>query len=81
MIKYWLPENGQIFIQITQEYLFVFTNIKIQALFCFIPDIDECASGQHDCDGGTECINRPGSYVCSCPSGYTRQGTICVGES
>jgi len=21
MIKYWLPENGQIFIQITQEYL------------------------------------------------------------
>ncbi|KAL4226953.1 Calcium ion binding [Mactra antiquata] len=40
-------------------------------------DIDECTTGTHDCRGGAECINRQGSYVCSCPSGFRRVRGRC----
>ncbi|XP_052281338.1 fibulin-5-like isoform X1 [Dreissena polymorpha] len=40
-------------------------------------DIDECTRGTHDCKGAAECVNRPGSYVCSCPAGYSRVNGIC----
>ncbi|XP_047735451.1 fibrillin-1 isoform X4 [Hyalella azteca] len=33
-------------------------------------DIDECASGDHECTGGQECHNRRGSYTCQCPTGF-----------
>ena len=36
---------------------------------CVILDIDECKnSTTNDCQ--QECINTPGSYACSCKSGY-----------
>ncbi|CAH8488553.1 unnamed protein product [Schistosoma margrebowiei] len=31
-------------------------------------DVDECAEGKHNCQ--QECINTPGSFKCSCHSGY-----------
>jgi hypothetical protein len=37
-------------------------------------DIDECAAGTHQCTqnaGFLACQNVPGSYVCTCQSGYT----------
>ena len=36
----------------------------------FFPDIDECEDGTHRCSGGQECVNRPGDYLCQCPTGY-----------
>lgn len=47
-------------------------------LFCV--DIDECASGDHQCLGGTAtCTNTVGSYSCSCKNGYVGDGTTsCV---
>ena len=31
-------------------------------------DIDECVDGNGGCD--EECVNKPGTYMCSCPSGF-----------
>ena len=51
----------------------------ISHLSYVIPDIDECALGTHGCD--QTCTNTPGSYTCSCRSGYTldRNGAACNG--
>ncbi|CAI2354216.1 unnamed protein product [Caenorhabditis sp. 36 PRJEB53466] len=40
-------------------------------------DVDECDS--NPCHPGVECINMPGSFMCSgCPVGYRSQGNSCV---
>ncbi|KAL7732539.1 hypothetical protein ACLKA6_019174 [Drosophila palustris] len=36
--------------------------------FCF--DIDECATGRHNCDARMQCENLNGSYTCLCQPGY-----------
>ncbi|XP_054984738.1 adhesion G protein-coupled receptor E5 isoform X2 [Sorex araneus] len=33
-------------------------------------DVDECASGTHECPSTTTCVNTPGSYKCRCPPGW-----------
>lgn len=50
--------------------------------FCFVLDIDECATISGVCDGG-ECTNTAGSYVCTCPRGYvtSTDGSRCVGKT
>ena len=47
------------------------------SFFCSI-DIDECATGQHNCP--QMCINTDGSFECGCSEGYTmgRHGR-CIG--
>ena len=41
-------------------------------------DIDEC--DLEPCPGNSICTNTPGSYLCSCPLGYTlKDGYGCVG--
>lgn len=50
-------------------------------------DIDECAlaavTGLQACHGNAKCRNSPGSFTCSCPSGYVMalNGQSCVGEA
>ena len=43
-------------------------------------DIDECVADSDGCDQG--CINNPGSFECSCNSGYTLSGDgrTCVDD-
>ncbi|XP_044181282.1 uromodulin-like isoform X1 [Acropora millepora] len=43
-------------------------------------DIDECASGIHNCINGTAiCTNTLGSYKCTCKSGYSGDGqNYCI---
>ena len=43
-------------------------------------DLDECASGLHDC--AHLCYNTNGSYLCDCREGYyvDLDGHSCVGE-
>ncbi|KAK2548955.1 Uromodulin [Acropora cervicornis] len=45
-------------------------------------DIDECASGIHNCINGTAiCTNTLGSYKCTCKSGYRGDGqNYCIPE-
>ena len=42
-------------------------------------DIDECASGTHDCSSVALCLNTAGSYNCSCHDGYDGDGFNCTG--
>lgn len=50
-------------------------------LLCNIvnPDINECTNGQHQCEHN--CQNTPGSYTCSCRTGYrlNSDGRTCSG--
>ena len=44
-----------------------------------LSDVNECEDNLHHC---TElCINLPGSYICSCPDGFTLEedGISCRG--
>ena len=45
----------------------------------FTSDIDECTLNLHDCDEQALCNNTPGSFSCSCYTGWTGNGTICEG--
>ena len=50
----------------------------------FISDINECENiYSNDCNGGNECVNTVGSYVCRCPKGfhYNNFFRLCFGKS
>ena len=40
-------------------------------------DIDECST-ESVCDENAECLDTPGSYTCTCHSGYTGDGDTCL---
>lgn len=40
--------------------------------------IDECTTGQHECDPNARCTDLPGSYECACDPGYTWDGSHCA---
>lgn len=42
-----------------------------------ITDIDECASGVHDCHSSASCTNTVGSFTCSCNHPFTGDGKTC----
>ena len=42
-------------------------------------DFNECEDGTNSCDVNAECTNTDGSYTCSCLSGYSGDGVICMG--
>jgi|GEM_PF-811958 len=41
-------------------------------------NIDECASGGHDCHADATCTDTPGSWDCVCNSGYSGDGVTCA---
>ena len=41
-------------------------------------DVDECASGDHDCD--QVCQNTQGGLICSCEEGYEKTDGACAGQ-
>lgn len=58
-------------------------------MFCFVlfnADVDECSlaavTGLQACQDDALCRNTPGSFTCSCPTGYIMapNGQSCVGE-
>ena len=46
-----------------------------QSFIC--ADIDECAMSDDLCDMNATCSNVPGSFQCSCNTGFTGSGTTC----
>ena len=45
-----------------------------------LTDVDECALGTDNCHPNfATCMNTPGSFDCSCNSGFTGNGVDCAG--
>jgi len=40
-------------------------------------DVDECAINDGGCDSNAECTNQPGSFTCTCNTGYIGNGLSC----
>ena len=40
-------------------------------------NIDECSNGEASCPANSDCIDTPGSYICSCRYGYRLNGDVC----
>ena len=57
-----------------------FFNQGVTFSFLYVSDVNECATGEHDCHPNAFCIDIAGSWVCSCLSGFTGNGTFCTGE-
>ena len=40
-------------------------------------DINECLSGEHNCNNNNYCVNTVGGFECVCENGYKGDGTTC----
>lgn len=43
-------------------------------------DLDEYATGTHNCSADAECNNSKGSFNCTCKLGYSGNSTACQGK-
>ena len=50
-----------------------------QKLLYYYPDIDECATGVHNCKSNERCVNEPGRFICKCADGYKSVNKTCEG--
>lgn len=41
-------------------------------------DLDECVDGTHECEPDQTCQNRPGGYLCKCPTGNNGHKTFNI---
>ena len=55
-------------------------SMLLKHFYVLFSDTDECAMGIHTCSSSATCVNTPGSFTCTCNSGYTGSGTSCGGE-
>ena len=46
----------------------------------FLLDVDECQITTHNCSDNATCINKEGSFNCSCKPGYRGNGYNCSGR-
>ena len=49
-------------------------------LNCFL-DIDECATGTHNCSDYAVCNNTKGGHNCTCKKGFIGDGVNCTGNT
>ena len=57
------------------------------SVFQDVTDINECVTGNHDCDDTSTCTNLIGSFECTCNEGYEKplitdveDRSYCVGK-
>ena len=51
-------------------------NAFVFIYLCLYSDVNECDTGDHNCDSNGFCVNNIGSFLCFCDPGYTGEGTI-----
>ena len=65
------------------EVFFFTPNQKLKliclVLFVYNLDIDECITGNHDCDVNANCTNTVGGHNCTCKEGFAGDGRSCSG--
>lgn len=44
-------------------------------------DINECAQNLYNCHANAVCSNTPGSFACTCATGYSGDGQTCVDDN
>lgn len=49
-------------------------------LFYWFTDVDECMIDADNCDQNATCMNSIGSFICTCDSGFSGNGTVCRGK-
>ena len=47
----------------------------------FASDVNECEQSPSVCDQNADCMNKAGSYKCTCQTGYSGDGKTCTGTS
>lgn len=57
----------------------VFCTVKVQLVYLYNSDFNECQSFSHDCPENSTCVNNNGSYTCQCSPGYGHEGQNCTG--
>ena len=45
-----------------------------------LADINECESGDDNCNNNANCTNSDGSFYCACNLGYSGDGVNCTGD-
>ena len=60
----------------------LYENINVKFLFLIVCnlDVDECITGNHDCDVNANCINTVGGHNCTCKEGFVGDGRSCSGK-
>ena len=53
--------------------------IDVLCVTCCVTDIDEC-NGTNPCPVTAHCVNTAGSYLCTCLTGFTGNGSYCTRE-
>jgi len=60
---------------------FSFLVRAIKVFYNWFADIDECAATPSSCVTNADCTNTPGSFICTCRTGYTGNGrAACTGK-
>ena len=61
----------------SRTYMLKCTNsLGTQTAFATL-NIDECASGLHDCQAHATCVDNPNGFSCQCNTGYSGNGDVC----
>ena len=45
----------------------------------FVLDIEECATEKDNCHADANCTNTKGSFFCTCHTGFSGDGVMCIG--
>ena len=63
-----------------QTLVFLSNSQKLKKAQCVcVSDIDECALNNGNCSEYAICANFPGSYNCTCNTGFIGNGLNCTG--
>ena len=65
---------------LTKSITIIFPHSFHYILLCDDADIDECAVNNGGCSSDATCTNTPGSFTCTCLTGYSGDGFNCTGK-